>query len=141
MPSILPSLISAAERTNKESSHQRALFCWAHDNLETYPELYWLFAVPNGGERPKSVAAAMKAEGAKDGVSDIFLPIKRGPWSGLWIELKRPARPDLNHKEGVVSKEQKKWIDHFKSQDYGAMVCIGWEQARDNIVAYLEYKE
>ena len=136
--SILPSLIANAERTNKESSHQRALFCWAHDNLATYPELEWMFAVPNGGERPAPVAAAMVAEGAKDGVLDILLPVRRAAWIGLWIELKRPENKSLNHKAGATSKAQKKWLAYFQSIGYGAMVCYGWEHARDMIVQYLE---
>ena len=33
--------------------------------------LKWIFAVPNGGHRAKSVAGKMKAEGAKAGVPDL----------------------------------------------------------------------
>ena len=54
-----------------------------------WPELRWLFAVPNGGWRAKRTAAAMKAEGAKPGVPDYLLPVARGGFSGLAIELKR----------------------------------------------------
>lgn len=138
--SILPNLIEAAERLNKESSHQRVLFAWAAQSAvrEIYPELKWMFAVPNGGERPKPVASAMIAEGAKTGVLDILLPVRRGAWIGLWIELKRPSKG--TKKAGITSKAQEDYIAYFKSIGYGVIVCYGWEHARDTIVAYLDYK-
>lgn len=140
MASILESLAANAIRTNKESSHQRALFCWAHDNESAYPELKLLFSIPNGGERPKSVAGAMVAEGAKDGVPDTFLAVPRGKWHGLFVELKRLERKDLGHKAGVVKPEQKDWHAALMAQGYGVAVAYGWEAARAVIVQYLEYK-
>lgn len=116
------------------------MFCWAHDNEPTYPELSLLFAVPNGGERPKPVAAAMKAEGAKDGVPDTFLAVPRGKWHGLFVELKRLERKDLGHRAGVTSQPQKDWHAALMAQGYGVAVAYGWEAARDIIVQYLEYK-
>lgn len=137
--SILPSLIATAERVNKESSHQRALFCWAHDNSELYPELEWMFAVPNGGERQAVVGANLKAEGVKSGVPDILLPARRGPWIGLWIELKRVKT--VSKRAGKASIEQNKWIIYFQSIGYGAIVCYGYEDAKKTILDYLNYKE
>lgn len=134
-------LAMAAEALNKESSHQRALFAWAAEAeiRERYPELKWLYAIPNGGERPKPVAAAMKAEGAKDGVSDMHLPVKRGEWSGLYIELKRPAKD--GKRAGQASVEQREFQEFVRSQGYGASICYGWEAARDMLIKYLEYKD
>lgn len=122
-----------------EESHQIALFMKASQNFDKYPELKWLFAIPNGGFRTKSEAGRFKASGVKSGVPDICLPVKRGPYSGLYIELKRPD--SIGRKEGKPSPEQEDWIDFLRSQGFGAMVCVGYEMAWNNIVRYLEYKE
>ena len=127
-------------QTDSETGHQKALFAWAalSDVKQLYPELHWMFSVPNGGFRPKPIAAAMRAEGAKSGVLDICLPVRRGPWNMLWIELKRPKTDTQT--AGKVSKEQLEWIDYFKSIGCGACVCVGWHEARETIIKYLEYK-
>lgn len=121
-----------------ELAHQIALFIWISQNLEQYPDLRWFFAVPNGGFRTKIEAARFRAQGVKKGVPDTFLPVRRGQYGGLWIELKKPA--SLGYDPGKPSKEQKEWIDFLKSQGYGAIVCYGWESARDTLIEYINYK-
>ena len=116
-----------------EDGHQLAVMCWAALNLNRYPDLKWLHHIANGGFRNKREAAKLKAMGVKRGVPDLNLPVKRGIFSGLYIELKKL-------KKGVVSDEQNEWIDFLRSQGYGAIVCVGWEQARDTIIKYLEWK-
>ena len=100
-----------------------------------HPELRLLFAVPNGGDRHKIVAAKMKAEGVKAGVPDYFLAsprycsASREDYSGLFIELKSMT--------GYASKEQKEWVERLRGQGYRAEVCRGWEQAWGVIREYL----
>ena len=118
--------------SGSEDSAQIAIFIWASQNLKKYPELKWLFAVPNGGYRNKATAGKLKAMGLKPGVPDIALMIKRGPYSGLWIELKV--------KKNKPSPEQIEWINHLQSQGFGAMVCVGFQEARDTLIKYLEFK-
>lgn len=127
--------------SGSEDAHQIALFMWAAhpDVREQYPELVWLFAIPNGGHRTKSQGARLKAAGLKPGVSDIFLPVPRGGYYGLFIEMKKP--PKGNKRAGKATDDQNKWIDYFRSAGYGAMICAGWEVARNNIVAYLDQPE
>lgn len=120
-------------KSGSEDAHQAALFCWAALNIKQYPKLKWLFAIPNGGSRDIREATKLKATGVKRGVPDICLPVKRGQWSGLWIELKK-------NKKAVTSDEQKEYIAFLKSQGYGAMVCYGWEEARNMLIKYLEIK-
>src|SRR5690348_18167176 len=50
----------------------------AHDSLRL------LYAVPNGGDRNKIVAAKMKREGVKPGVPDYCLPGARSGFHGLY---------------------------------------------------------
>lgn len=125
-----------------EASEQIALFMWAAQPivLESYPELKWMFHIPNGGFRYKGEAGKLRAMGVKAGVSDICLPIKRHEFAGLWIELKAHPKKDRKKPHRKASTEQDIWIEFFRGQGFGAMICVGWEHARDTIVSYLEYK-
>lgn len=120
-------------QSGSESGHQQALMCWAQQNLIKYPELKWLTAIPNGGYRDKITAGKLKAEGVKPGVPDLLLPIRRGKYAILWIEMKKPI-------VGITSKVQDEWIAHLCSQNHAVSVCFGWEDARAALVNYLEWK-
>lgn len=123
--------------SGSEDSHQIALFCWASQQYKIYPELRWMFAIPNGGYRNKIEAQRLRAMGVRRGVSDICLPVRRGVYSGLYCELKRP-KMDAK-REGQASDDQKQFGKFVQSQGYGFMVCVGWLAARDVIVQYLEH--
>jgi len=112
-----------------EHQEQVSLFRWADFARARYPELALLFAIPNGGHRHKAVAKRMKAEGVRAGVPDLCLPIPRGPWHGLFIEMKTAA--------GRPSQAQNVWLTALRAQGYRAEVCRGWHAARAVIEAYL----
>lgn len=112
-----------------EHQHQAALFQWAKLQENTYPDLRWLYAIPNGGHRHKAVAAQMKASGTKSGVSDLHLPLARGGYIGLWIEMK--------HGKNKPSMAQAEWIAAMRISGHRVLVCYDWEAARDQILAYL----
>lgn len=112
-----------------ESEHQQALFQWAHLREKTMPELSLLFHIPNGGKRDRATAARLKAEGVKPGIPDIMLPVARGSYHGLWIELK------ADH--GKPSVEQICYIEELRRQGYCALLCYGWQVAREEIEQYL----
>ena len=59
-------------RIDDESGHQEALFQWAQLNVQQLPELEYLHHVPNGGKRDKATAVALKRQGVKAGVPDIW---------------------------------------------------------------------
>jgi hypothetical protein len=94
-----------------------------------WPELRLLYAIPNGGDRHPIVAAKMKAEGVRAGVPDYCLPVPRGGYHGLYVELKTPT--------GYPSREQRAWIAALREQGYRAEVCRGWAAAWDVIRDYL----
>ena len=125
--------------SGSEDAHQISLFMWAAspEIQAAYPELKYMHAIPNGGFRKGMEAARLKAMGVKRGVSDIFLPVKRGEFSGLYIELKRP--PSAGKREGKATNEQTDFMAFVKSQGFGAIKCIGWESARDTIIAYMNW--
>lgn len=126
-------------KVGTEHAHQVALFCWAALAAADLPELRLMFAIPNGGERNKIVAARLKAEGVKASVPDIFLPVARGKWHGLFIELKKlgAKRSDA----GRASREQLEMIEKLRGQGFGACVCVGWEAARDTLLGYLRWEQ
>jgi hypothetical protein len=113
----------------REHHEQVALFKWAKMREKRIPELALMYAIPNGGKRSKAVAGKLKAEGVKAGVPDICMPVARGKHHGLYIELKAPG--------GKPSDTQSKWIKDLSDQGYYACVCVGWENAKTVIEAYL----
>ena len=82
-----------------EHEEQVALMRLVEMHKGRWPELGMLFAVPNGGDRNMLVAKKLKAEGVKKGVPDLCLPLPRGGYHGLYIEMKR-------QKNGRISPEQ-----------------------------------
>lgn len=72
-----------------EAEEQTELFAWAELLRGRFPELRLLYHVPNGGSRNRIEAARLQAQGVKAGVPDLCLPVARGKYHGLYIELKR----------------------------------------------------
>lgn len=110
-----------------EHSHQVALFAFAAQS--GIPELRLMFAIPNGEQRSAMTGAKLKAAGVKAGVPDIFLPVARNGFHGLWIELKI--------KGGVVSEKQYEWLAKLSEQGYATRVCFGWLEAKQELLEYL----
>lgn len=106
------------------------------DGIERVPELRWYYAIPNGGYRGSNRkdamirGARMKATGTRAGVADTFLPVPRGEWHGLYIELKKPG--------GRLSAEQEEFGEWVKAQGYGWVMCDGWRACVDILRSYLE---
>lgn len=113
-----------------EAQEQMTLFSWAAMQSGKYPELNLLYHVPNGGSRHKAEAGRLRAEGVKAGVPDLCLPVARGQYHGLYIELKR-------QRGGRTSDHQSEWLDALSAQGYKAALCYGWEQAAGTIIEYL----
>ena len=118
-----------------EHSEQTALFNWARLATGKHPELRLLFAIPNGGKRTKTGAWSLKREGVRPGVPDICLPVPKGPYCGLWTELKRPAAQ--GKPKGRASPEQLWWLGELQAVGYFAGIAWGWIEAREMIEAYL----
>ena len=123
-----------------ESKHQQILFQWSDLMVKTgkYPELRWLHSIPNAPKlgatsdnKTRAIRGAqMNREGRKKGVSDIFLPVRRGSFSGLYIELKVPGNKP--------TREQLEFGCFVAEQGFFFCVCEGWVAAQDMVVGYLE---
>lgn len=123
--------INAMGKSNvTEGQEQQALFDWAQRMEGRYPELKLMYHVPNGGKRDKVTAAILKREGVKSGVPDICLPVPKGRFHGLYIELKRAG--------GKTTKKQDEWLEALEMQGYRTHVCVGWQSASNAILNYLK---
>lgn len=119
-----------AKPVPKEATEQIWLFEWCRHAAVKWPELDLLHHIANGGSRNYIEAARLKAQGVKPGVPDLCLPVPRGDYHGLYIELKR-------REHGVLSAEQKVWIERLRGQGYRVEVCKGFQEAADVLESYL----
>lgn len=126
------------ENNRKGGAEQAALVQWAELNLGRFPELKLLIGIPNGAKLAGNAIqcakqwARLAKEGARKGVPDFCLPVARGGFHSLWIELKSG--------EARASKEQREWVEKLRSQGNRAEVCHGWQEAAKLITAYMEAK-
>ena len=120
---------AAGPRVPTESVEQQCLFRWARFSEGAHPELKMLFHIPNEGKRTQQNGARLKREGLKAGVPDLCLPVARGNYHGLYIELKRIGEK--------ANENQEQWIRALRAQRYAAYVCQGWDSARRIIEEYL----
>lgn len=124
------------------ASFDRAEALYGSENA--VPELEWFHAVPNGGSRGDTARSAkiqggiMKAEGVKPGVADTFLPVRRGQWPGLYIEMKKGT--ERKKKDGGMSDKQVEFRDFVQAQGYGFVTCYSWREAATILQQYLETK-
>lgn len=122
---------------HEESAEQQTLIQWVDLQAKTRPELALLFHIPNGQKlagtpvQRSITAKRLIREGMRPGVPDMFLPVPSKPFNGLFIELKRKVG-------GVVSSAQQEWIDSLQAQGYRAVVCNGFDEARETIIEYLD---
>lgn len=123
----------AAPRVPKaepEHDEQVTLFAWAAVMEAQHPELRLLFAVPNWiGTRTRHHGAYLKAEGRKAGVPDVWLPVARGRYHALVIEMKiKPNTP---------SDEQRRWLAALEEAGLSVHVCYSAIAAQSVILDYL----
>lgn len=120
-----------------ESEEQQALVTWAsYERMPSAPDVEpnskiadYLYAIPNGGARSKVTAAILKAEGVKPGVLDLHLPVARGRYIGLWVEMKWG-------KNGLT-EDQVRWKERMERAGHKVVTCWSWPEAQAEIQAYL----
>lgn len=148
-------------KSGTEHGEQVAFFAWAARAANNDPRLAVLrlmFAIPNGGQRgdgtklgAKISGGRLKAEGVKEGVPDVLLPVPRicnatttegaawfgstPIWCGLFLELKR--RKSVGRRKGVVAEAQTEMAAGLSEQGYDCRICYGWEEARAAVLDYL----
>lgn len=128
--------------TRRDLHHEFQVALIEHLELHhhLHPELELIYANPMGGKRPKQVGAYLKAEGAKAGIPDLFLPVRGNRvelgegecWyksSGLYIEIKIG--------KDKLREAQKWWKPRLEAQGYCYYVARDLQETLDYILAYL----
>jgi hypothetical protein len=117
----------------KEWQHQVDVFTWAASYAYIDKRVNLLNGSLNGVKLSIGQAVKAKRTGMKKGYPDIFLPVARGGYYGLYIELKREF-------SGSTTREQKEWLADLAAEGYLAVVCKGSDAAIKTIIDYLEGK-
>jgi hypothetical protein len=125
------------KRYSLEHGEQVRLMTWAGIMEFQYPELALLYAIPNGGQRNIIVAKRMKDEGMKAGVPDLHLPVARGDYHSLYIEMKAPSLKPKRGGKGGVSALQANWHRVLSEQGNRVVVCYGFKEAETALTEYL----
>lgn len=113
-----------------EYEEQVSVFDWAKRNEKRHPELRLLFGSLMGCHLPLRALNKYKKAGMKSGKPDIQLPIAKGQYCGLWIELKR-------RKGGKVSLIQDEMLRLLADYGNDVYVCKGADSAIKAIKGYL----
>lgn len=113
-----------------EDTEQINVVQWANWNMNRYPELRWLFHVPNGGSRNRAEAVKFKQMGVKAGVSDLCLPYPKGIYCGLFIEMK--------YGNNRQQDTQKEFLEDMAAAGHFVATCYSAEEAIKVIEEYLK---
>lgn len=84
--------------------------------------------IPNEGKRSLSYAARMKRMGLRSGFPDLLVPLARGGYHGLFIEMK--------YGKNKTTKEQKEWLERLSAEGYACAVCYNAAEAIKTIESY-----
>ena len=95
------------------SEHDEQVAVVEYCDLKSIPA----FHIPNGGTRRKSEAARLKAEGVRPGVPDLCIPVARGGYHSLYIEMKADG--------GKPTEEQVGWLWRLRGEGMAAYICYG----------------
>lgn len=116
-----------------EDTEQINVVSWANWNVNRYPELRWLFHVPNGGSRNRAEAVKFKQMGVKAGVSDLCLPYPKGSYCGLFVEMKFG-----NNRQQDTQKE---FLADMAAAGHFVVTCYSAEEAIKVIEEYLNLSD
>lgn len=118
-----------------ENQHQTALFKWTRQPQvrAIWPELKLLYHIKNETKEGPAQVAVDRAMGVKKGVPDLCLPVARGKYHALYIEMKT--------ERGKTSQAQAWWIQALGDAGAFACVCKGWQSAAKMLEWYLSLPE
>jgi hypothetical protein len=114
---------------SSEDAEQEVVIEWARLSEGKWPELALLHHIPNGGSRDIREAKKLQRMGVRAGVADLHLPVARGPWHGLYIEMK--------YDDGRLRKAQKGFLKLAAEQGVYCVACFTAEDAIGVIRQYV----
>jgi len=118
-----------------EAHHQAALFEWARNPviLKAYPSIDLLEGTLNGVRLTVAQSGKAKAAGMLKGVHDVRLPVARGGYFGLSIEMK--------FGRNKMTDEQVWYANRLTQEGWSVHTAWDWITARDTIVWYFGLPE
>lgn len=98
--------------------------------IPKHPELYLLYAIPNGTfTGSKRAAGRAKAEGVLSSMLDLHLPVMRGPFAGLYVEVKVPGKH--------MRPDQRDTADRLRRAHHCVVECQSVEEIVATVLGYL----
>lgn len=119
-------------KAQPEFDEQCALFSWARDEILVmkYPALKLLSSSLNGVKLTRAQAGKAKAAGMLKGESDVRLPVPRGGYVGLIIEMK--------YGNNTATPEQLEYGRAMEDEGHRFEICYSAQEAQAVILSYLE---
>lgn len=114
-----------SKKPASEEQEQMAAVKWLE--LKRIP----VFHIPNGGKRNLIEAVKFKQLGVRSGIPDLFIPVAKGKYHGLFIEIKRS-------KDAYLSDNQQFWLSVLEKQGYAVFVGYGADQVIRFVTKYME---
>lgn len=106
-------------------------------NLILYPELWFLYSIPNARKTSKFTGHLFNLTGRRKGFPDLGLPVSRKPFFAYFLELKTyKAYQTKNH---GCSLEQLEWHNKLRSQGNKVDVLWSVSEITNNLKNYLGY--
>ena len=117
-----------------ESAYQTQVVEWSRwafkANPARYPHLEMLHCSLNGVKLSGTQAKIAKGQGMLSGVPDLFLPVPKNGYHGLFIEMKS--------EKGRVTENQHWFLTNADSLGYKTAVCYSAKEAISAIQAYYD---
>ncbi len=113
-----------------EAIEQAKVIAWARANERNYPYLQLLHCSLNGVKMTKAQAGRAIAQGMLSGVPDLFLPVPKNGYHGLFIEMK--------YGSNKVTEDQEKFLQNAANVGYAISVCYSANEAIKRIEDYYE---
>ena len=115
-----------------ESAYQTQVVEWSRwaykANPSRYPMLNMLHCSLNGVKLSGTQAKIAKGQGMLSGVPDLFLPVPKNGYHGLFIEMKS--------EKGRVTENQHWFLTNADSVGYKTVICYSAKEAISAIEAY-----
>lgn len=112
-----------------EDIEQISVVTWCRWQSGTFPELKLLHHCPNGGSRNKREAVKLKQMGVLAGVADLHLPVPKGEYGSLYIEMK--------YDDGRLENSQKQFLRDTAAAGNFCAVCYDATAAIEIIEEYV----
>ena len=113
-----------------EAIEQAKVIDWAKANERNYPYLQLLHCSLNGVKMTKAQAGRAIAQGMLSGVPDLFLPVPKNGYHGLFIEMK--------YGSNKVTENQEKFLQNAANVGYAVSVCYSANEAIKRIEDYYQ---